>query len=174
MYNAGVSFFFTDLSSILFKEISNVVHRLDVIEKKMDKLLVLNCPQLELNAAVSNNLSLPGLPVKNDDELTKWHRFLDSSINAASAVSFCYNLSPNLVCSCSPCIAVGQILINIELIFQVSLLSDYCTNDLKDSVYNILRKMLCNEVASTFNFKGVNKKNLNVKKSKFKDTCLWS
>lgn len=134
---------------------------------QIQRLLVANCPQLELSSAVSGegSISYPSLPLQCQEELTKWDTFLSDGINLASAVSIFWLFSEHFV--------FGKHIL-IIFSFQVTLLADYGCNDLKDTVYNIMRKLMSNKLASDFNLRGMNKKTAVKEKKKFKDTPSYN
>jgi len=53
---------------------------------------------------------------------------------------------------------------------QVGLLAEHGKEDLKSSVYAMMRKLMTNKVAVNFNFKGINREGTTVKKKKFQNT----
>lgn len=60
--------------------------------------------------------------------------------------------------------------INYFNILQIRLLVEHGKNELKDSVYCIMRKLMTNKVAVNFNLKGSNRKGVQIAKNKFLDT----
>jgi len=55
---------------------------------------------------------------------------------------------------------------------QVGLLAEHGKEDLKSSVYAMMRKLMTNKVAVNFNFKGINREGTTIKKKKFQNTLF--
>ncbi|XP_018300473.1 uncharacterized protein, partial [Mycetomoellerius zeteki] len=55
-------------------------------------------------------------------------------------------------------------------LLMVGLLAEHGKDDVKSSVYAIMRKILSNKVAMHFNLKGINREGTTVKKIKFQNT----
>jgi len=49
---------------------------------------------------------------------------------------------------------------------QVGLLAEHGKEDLKNSIYTMMRKLMTNKVAVNFNFKGINREGTTIKKKK--------
>ncbi|KYN08252.1 hypothetical protein ALC62_00763, partial [Cyphomyrmex costatus] len=58
-------------------------------------------------------------------------------------------------------------------LIMIRLFVKHCKEDLKGSVYCIMRKLMTNKLAVHFNFKGTNRKGVKIQKSKFLDTTFY-
>lgn len=58
-------------------------------------------------------------------------------------------------------------------ILQIRLLVEHGREDLKGSVYCIMRKLMINKVAVNFNLKGTNREGAKIQKKKFQDTTSY-
>lgn len=56
---------------------------------------------------------------------------------------------------------------------QIRLLVEHGREDLKGSVYCIMRKLMTNKVAVNFNLKGTNREGAKIKKKKFLNTISY-